>query len=407
MRHSALLLPLLLVSTAQACLNDRDSDSLAIQAKKLPDTLRVITGRFERNPPLYYEMRIRRALPQLKQSPRQFDLYDDIAVAYDRLHRDDEALQVMEQKRSLLPRFDAKDKAVKEAWYRYYANAGTFYAHRWLGAGAKKESLAEMKKGRDYIKRALQIKPNAHFGREKYQLMTMEWIIATRERKGGAGKTLAEWIAGREGQKDYYDSPVDQAKVEGLAGLVVLGAAWQSPDMFEAMAGSLRGKGGTTLQYMTLLRCRELLRSGKKSLSPTTLNENVVETRLQGFSNGNAFPNTYINDKNQQALSELYPKLRSEADMWAGKRSIYMLANLEKGLHPDTTPNFWNNWKPAAAPDMNIRWWNDRTRRYEGEVLSQFWNLGGLWILGGTLAATFLALRIMSKRRQPKTALQP
>jgi hypothetical protein len=399
MRHSALLLPLLLVSTAQACLNDRDSDSLATQAKKLPDTLRVITGRFERNPPLYYEMRIRRALPLLKKDPRQFDLYDDVAVAYDRLHRDDEALTVMEQKRSLLPRFDAKNKAVKEAWYRYYANAGTFYAHRWLGAGAKQESLTEMKKGRDYIKRALQIKPNAHFGREKYQLMTMEWIIASRERKGGAGKTLGEWIAGRERQEGGYNSPVDKAKVEGLAGLVVLGAAWQSPDMFEAMAGSLRGKGGTTLQYMTLLRCRELLRSGKKSLSPATLNENVVETKLQGFSEGNAFPNAYINDKNQQALNELYPKLRSEADMWAGKRSIYMLANLEKGLHPDITPNFWNGWKPAAAPDMNIRWWNDRTKQYEGEVLSQFWNLGGLWILFTTLAASFLALRIMAKRR--------
>jgi hypothetical protein len=36
---------LALSTSARACINDRDSDSLAVQAKKLPDTLRVITGR--------------------------------------------------------------------------------------------------------------------------------------------------------------------------------------------------------------------------------------------------------------------------------------------------------------------------------------------------------------------------
>jgi tetratricopeptide (TPR) repeat protein len=198
MRPFVLLLPLLLVSGAQACINDRDSDSLAIQAKKLPDTLRVITGRFERNPPLYYQMRIRRSLALLKKNPRQFGLYDDIGAAYDRLHRSDEALGIMEKKRALLPPYSAKNPSVEEAWYRYYANAGTFRAHRWLGAGAKVQSLAEMKQARDYIKRAIQIKPNAHFGREKYQLMTMDWIIATRERKGSGAGRLGDWISKRD-----------------------------------------------------------------------------------------------------------------------------------------------------------------------------------------------------------------
>lgn len=399
MRYSALLLPLLFVSVAQACLNDRDSDSLAVQAKKLPDTLRVITGRFERNPPLYYEMRIRRALPQLKKDPRRFELYDDIAVAYDRLHRDDEALQIIEKKRSLLPRFDAKNKAVKEAWYRYYANAGTFYAHRWLGDGAKKESLGEMKKGRDYIKRALQIKPNAHFGREKYQLMTMEWIIASRENKGGTKRTLGQWIGNHDDWEFDAEPKRKSAATEGLAGLVVLGAAWQSPDIFEAIGASLDRKDGVTLRHMALLRSRELLNGGKRSFDPQSLNLKTVDSLLNHSESGD-FMGVGVNIQNRKALSELYPKLRSEADRWSGHRSAYMLANLEKGLHPDTTPTFWSGWKPAAAPDMNIRWWNERQDRYEDEKpQSRFTGIGALWILFLTLAATFATLRIVSKRR--------
>lgn len=54
-----------LADSALACMNDRDSDSLALQARQLPETLRVITGRFERNSPLYYQMRIARSQAQL------------------------------------------------------------------------------------------------------------------------------------------------------------------------------------------------------------------------------------------------------------------------------------------------------------------------------------------------------
>jgi len=81
MKPLALLLLAATALPARACVNDRDSDSLATQARQLPETLRVITGRFERNPPLFYQMRIRRSLDELKTAPRQFGLYDDIGAA--------------------------------------------------------------------------------------------------------------------------------------------------------------------------------------------------------------------------------------------------------------------------------------------------------------------------------------
>jgi len=52
---------------ARACL--WDSDTLAAEAAGLPDAVRAIAGRFERNPPRYYEMRLKLASGKLKANP--------------------------------------------------------------------------------------------------------------------------------------------------------------------------------------------------------------------------------------------------------------------------------------------------------------------------------------------------
>ncbi len=122
--------------SSRACLNDRDSDALAVQNNRFPDALRVISGRFERNPPRFYQMRATRVRHELKSKPRDFALYDDLAVSLDKLGDDEAALEVMAQKRALLPAFNARDKALKEAWYRFFASDGTFRAHRFLKSGA-------------------------------------------------------------------------------------------------------------------------------------------------------------------------------------------------------------------------------------------------------------------------------
>ena len=74
-----LLLLLLLQSAGHACLNDRDT--LAEEIKGLPDVVQVVTGRFERDPPLYYRMRLARVAAELKTSPALLPDYDDAGVA--------------------------------------------------------------------------------------------------------------------------------------------------------------------------------------------------------------------------------------------------------------------------------------------------------------------------------------
>src|SRR4051812_35143963 len=114
------LVLLLLARPAAACLWDRDT--LDVEAKGLPDMVRVVTGRFERNPPLYYEMRLRRVTTELAAHPERLTLYDDAGVACDRLHRNDEAVRWMAKKRAAMAEFPTS----RDDRYRYHANLGTF-----------------------------------------------------------------------------------------------------------------------------------------------------------------------------------------------------------------------------------------------------------------------------------------
>lgn len=119
---------------ARACLNDRDT--IAAEARQYPDVIRVISGRFERNPPLYYQMRIDREKAELLRHPDLLADYDDISVAYDRLGDDVDAIAWIEKKHRLLPRYNPHKPALKEQWYRYWANAGTVRVHKWIRDGA-------------------------------------------------------------------------------------------------------------------------------------------------------------------------------------------------------------------------------------------------------------------------------
>jgi hypothetical protein len=104
----------------------------------------AISGRFDRNPPLHYEMRIRRVRGELAESPDDLALHDDIAVAFDRLGKSDEALKWIERKRRRMTGMKQGDPYVREHWYRYYANVGTFRAHQWLRDGADRKHRAPM-----------------------------------------------------------------------------------------------------------------------------------------------------------------------------------------------------------------------------------------------------------------------
>ena len=134
---TALALLLGLPLSVAACLWDRDTP--ADEARGLPEVVAVLTGRFERNPPLFYEMRLERVTDHLQSHPEDLAAYDDAGVACDRLGRGDEAISWMEKKRAQLDGLDASRPEVKEQLYRYHANLGTFLVHRWVQARGRSD----------------------------------------------------------------------------------------------------------------------------------------------------------------------------------------------------------------------------------------------------------------------------
>jgi tetratricopeptide (TPR) repeat protein len=309
------------------CINDRDT--LAEEARALSASMQdqevgliqVLSGRFERNPPLYYKMRIDRVKKELAADPSQIELYDDIAAAYDRLGESGEALAWIEKKRALLEKQGRMTDANKEQWYRYWANAGTFKAHKFFKDGAKPEQKSELESAAQMIEQAIEIKPDAHFGREAAQLEVMRWFL----QKDHGIESLASYINGK------WDGDRDR-QIEGLAGLIRLGNAWQSPDVHDAIAFLCLLTHREPVLHFAAHRSSELVGGGAKPIGELNFNQ----------------PNA--SDPEDVEVASEFKRLRTEADQWHADRQSFMLARLKIGKHPDTHPDFWKGYVDVPAP---------------------------------------------------------
>jgi tetratricopeptide (TPR) repeat protein len=138
-----------------------DYDTLKMERSRFPTTLELITGKFLRHSPEFYHWRIKDREQHLKDHPSDMSLYDDLAVAYDKIGNDDRAIELMLEKEQKSP-----------GLYETYANLGTFYLHS-----------GQYDKGVAMIDKALAVNPDAHFGREKYQKYLAKYL-ATRRKDG-------------------------------------------------------------------------------------------------------------------------------------------------------------------------------------------------------------------------------
>ncbi len=344
---------LLAVSPALACINDRDTLAQEVAAQKndgngLPSAARAITGHFDRNPPLYYRMRLNRVAGELASNPKRLDLYDDAGAACDRLGRSDEALGWMEKKKQYLDTLKLDPKTKREHLYRYVANAGTFHAHLWLRRGANRGDMTHLKKGRDMIARAVQIKPDAHFGRERYQLQLMEWALNPPPPK--PNENFARDFLGLThlNQDEGYDLLKDSQypdALTGLTGLIVLGDAWASLDVYHALMQALGAQGNSPLSIFAGQRCLELMDNGAKSLSPHFKSESSIPY-------GRLRTSQTVEEPSDIRLK--YFALRADATEAQFQRDIFMMNKMQNGLHPDTDPTFWADWKAPAIPSFDL-----------------------------------------------------
>jgi hypothetical protein len=193
--------------------------------------------------------------------------------------------------------------------------------------------------GRDLIAEAIQLNADAHFGRERYQLLAMNWLIEVPVSESDSVFDAAEVRPSL--QRNALAAAGYGDAVQGLSGLIALGNAWESIDVYYALGLALDDDGATSLACLAKHRCLELVSSGRGSLHPANSTTSVFR---QALSNVGSI------STGEQGISRFYPVARKAADEWHAARLSFMLAKLNRGEHPDTHPEFWTGFDEPPCP---------------------------------------------------------
>jgi hypothetical protein len=153
----------------------------------------VIHERFPRHGTAYYQERNRRANEALKElkahstpdgkaPEKYFPLIDDLAVGLEFTGKHEEAITLMRDKLKQQEKLGLKGRDL----YSTYANLGTFLIlgpFRKVRPGSEEDKLI-LKEGLDDIKKAIAVYPQSHFGREIWQAVIIEYMIALLDNPG-------------------------------------------------------------------------------------------------------------------------------------------------------------------------------------------------------------------------------
>lgn len=144
-------------TATHACVWDRDT--VQLETKLFPGVLEVMTGQFPRHSAEFYQWRAGVVRARIEAGQGSPALFDDLAVAVHKLGRHQEAVDLMQGSLKQAPRR-----------YETLSNLGTFAIY-----------TGDLKASRQWLKEALAINPEAHFGRERYQLWLVEQIMLKRD----------------------------------------------------------------------------------------------------------------------------------------------------------------------------------------------------------------------------------
>ncbi|MFL5339458.1 MAG: hypothetical protein ACJ8F7_04755 [Gemmataceae bacterium] len=143
----------------------------------------VIHERYPKHGPAFYRERERKARERLTQispdSDEAFALYDDIGVGFDRQGRPADAIPVLRKKLDLqkLRGLTGRDL------YTTYANLGTFIVHTHMpkAIAGDAQAKADVRSGLEFVQESVKVNPEAHFGREQWQVTIGEFLLAASD----------------------------------------------------------------------------------------------------------------------------------------------------------------------------------------------------------------------------------
>lgn len=162
----------------------KQPDGIALRYAMVHD---VLHERFARHGTAYYKERNRRVREQLEKEKAQhaagakpsvtyFGLLDDLGVGLDLLGEHEAAIELM---RAKLKEQESLGLMGRDL-YSTYANLGTFLILWQLQKGLANDPQAKprLEEGLGWIHQAIAVKPESHFGREIWQAVILEFLIA-------------------------------------------------------------------------------------------------------------------------------------------------------------------------------------------------------------------------------------
>ncbi|MBS1721121.1 MAG: hypothetical protein JST35_11805 [Armatimonadetes bacterium] len=305
-----------------------DYDTFAEEARGRDDTVGTLLGIYRPYPPLYYEKRIEIMRSKIAANPEDADAYDNMAVAYARLNRPDEALAAIESKKTAI----GATPGTTPDWYRFYSNRGSFYLMKWAGSKDRKAALPVLDKGISDIENALKIDVNAHFGRERFQLAYMKWLRERTLKPSPPSQSpefketlFSRWL------EDHGSGTRLETEI-ALAGLIRLGTAWENADIAEALH--------ETIIDDKLNSIAELSRSRLYDIQAINPKSSYTGSKL--VAEGVGIP--------PDGTLQLVRDLQREAMTYLISRDQFITSQIKAGKHPDTDEKFWER-APAAKFD--------------------------------------------------------
>jgi len=374
MRHQSvfvLVLWGLLPASTLACL--WDYDTLKMERQQFPGIAELISGKFLRHSPEFYEWRIADRQKRIRSASRDVRLYDDLAVAYDKTGRHEQAIQIMLEAEQIQP-----DR------YETYANLGTFHIHN-----------GDLNTGSQFISRAIEINPDAHFGREIYQKLLVEYVLqqrgdgtlpqpmSTQEARFG-NRGFAQFLAGRmSGEQSGAGTKTDfAAAVKGISGMMRFGHH-DSPVLLEALADLLMAR---TDDLSRRLAARAWLKASYSVQDPEVaaryreVADEVLSLQTAGQGHHSRIS---LESVEQQFQTEL-----AEADSWFEQLCADERSWIAAGEDVDQrfSEKYYSSPTLTPSPEAVL------SRGTVRDV--QTWALpGGLAVMGGVCIATWMAFR--------------
>lgn len=289
-----------------------DHDTVEMENRQFPEALDLISGKFLRHSGEFYRWRIKNREALLKKD-RKAEYYDDLSVAYEKTGNTKKAIKIAQATLRKHPNR-----------YETLANLGTFYIHN-----------SQFKKGLRYLKRAVKINPNAHFGRENIQIALVEYLILkhykspkdlpiTKSFKDidiemNQAYGFSEYVLKRKITLD--------AAIKGVLGMMKFGN-FNSPVLLEALGDLLAQKESFQLSAMSYLQAANIVREPSlKKLYHAMAKEVVLIQVVNGESDDDEKKLNYLIDilknKNLQAV-RFYQSIAGHERKW-----------IKQGLNPE------------------------------------------------------------------------